>query len=53
MLIYGVKFDTKGDPILQNSSQEPPTSSKSDCVLDMLLIILGSEKIVIKLNNEI
>ena len=42
MLIQDIKFDTKDDPILQNSSQELPMSSKYDYVLDALIIILGS-----------
>ena len=42
MVINDVKFDTKYDQILQNSSQEPSTSSKYDCVLDALIIMLGS-----------
>ena len=33
MFIDDVKFDTKYDQILQNSSQELSTSSKYDCVL--------------------
>ena len=41
MVICDVKFDTKYDQILQNSSQEPSTSSMYDCVLDALLIMLG------------
>ena len=45
MWIYDVKFDTKDDPVLKNSSQEQSTSSKYDCVLDSLLIILGSWKL--------
>ena len=32
MVICGVKFDTKYEQIGQNSSQEPSTSSKYDCV---------------------
>ena len=42
MLIQDVKFDTKDDPNPQNSSQELPTSSKYECVLDVRLIMLGS-----------
>ena len=42
MLIHDVKFDTKDDPILQNSSQEPSTSSMYEGVLNRLIIILGS-----------
>ena len=45
MVICGVKCDTKDDPVLQNSSQEPPMSSKYDCVLDALIIMLGSWKL--------
>ena len=41
MVICDVKFDTKYDQILQNSSQEPSMSSKYDCVLDALIIMLG------------
>ena len=44
MVICDVKFDTKYDQILQNSSQEPSTSSKYDCVLDELIFIIGSKK---------
>ena len=44
MVIHDVTFDTKDDPILQNSSQEPSTFSKYDCVLDALNIMLGSWK---------
>ena len=44
MLIHDVKFDIRDNPILQNSSQEPSMSSKYDCVLDALLIMLGSWK---------
>ena len=42
MVIHNAKGDTKYDQILQNSSQEPSTSSKCDCVLDALIIMLGS-----------
>ena len=31
-------FDTKDEPILQNSSQEPSIFSKYDCVLDAPLV---------------
>ena len=44
MLIDDVKFDIKDDPILQNSSQELSMSYKHDCVLDALIIMLGSGK---------
>ena len=44
MAICDVKFDTKYDKILQNSSEEPSTSYKYDCVLDALIIMLGSWK---------
>ena len=44
MVICDVEFDTKYDPVIQNLSQEPSMSSKYDCVLDALLIILGSWK---------
>ena len=37
-----VKFFIRDDPILQNPSQEPSTSSKCDCVLDNFLTMLGS-----------
>ena len=40
MVICDVKFDTKGDQILQNSNQEPSMSSNYDCVLDALLIMI-------------
>ena len=36
------KFDTKYDPILKNSSQEPSPFSKYECVLDAHMIMLGS-----------
>ena len=39
-----LKFDTKDDPILQNSSQEPSTSSKYGYALDTLIIMLESWK---------
>ena len=42
MFIFYVKVDTKGDPVLQNSSQEPSVSSKYDCVLDAFLIMRGT-----------
>ena len=41
-VIHDVKFDTKDDSILQISSQELSMSSKYDCVLDALIIMLGS-----------
>ena len=44
ILIPDVKFDIREDPTLQNSSQEPSRSSKYDCVLYALLIMLGSWK---------
>ena len=44
MFICDVKFDTKNDQIFQNSSQEPSTSSKYDCVIDALIIMLGNCK---------
>ena len=46
VLIYDIKFDIRYDPILHNSSQEPPMSFKCDCVLDALLIMLESRKAV-------
>ena len=45
MVICDVKFDTKDDQIIQNSSQESSTSSEHDCVLDALLIMLWSWKL--------
>ena len=42
MVICDVKYDTKDSPFLQNSTQEPTMSSKYDCVLDALIILLGS-----------
>ena len=42
MVVCDVKFDTKYDQILQSSSQEPSTSSKYDCFLDALIIMLQS-----------
>ena len=42
MVICDVKFDTKDDEILQNSSQEPLMSSKYAYVIDVLLFMLGS-----------
>ena len=45
VVIYDVKFDTKDGQILQNSCQEPSISYKYDCVLDALLIMLGSWKL--------
>ena len=50
MGICDVKFDTKYDQIIQNSSQEPLMSSKYDCVLDAFIIMLGSWKF--KYNSE-
>ena len=50
MVICDVKFDSKYEKILQNSSQEPSMSSKYDCVLYTLLIMLGSWK---SANNSI
>ena len=44
MVICDVKFDTKYDQVLIKSSQEPPTSSKYDCVLDAFIIMLGGLK---------
>ena len=49
-VIGDVNFDTKDDPTLQNYIQEPPMSSKYDCVLDALLIMLGCSKLA---NNSI
>ena len=43
-MIHDVKFDIRDDPILQNSCQEPSMSSKYDCVLGALLIMLWSWK---------
>ena len=40
-----VKFDIRDGPIFQNLIQEPSMSSKYDCVLDELLIMLGSWKL--------
>ena len=37
-----VKFDIRYDPTLQKSYQEQSMSSKYDCVIDALLIMLGS-----------
>ena len=42
MVICDVKFDNKYDQILQNSGQEPQTSSLYDCLLEALIIMLGS-----------
>ena len=39
-----VKFDIRDDPLPKNSSQWPSTSSKYDCVLDALIIMLGTYK---------
>ena len=44
MVISDVKFDTKDNPVLQNSSQDSLVSSKYDCVLGALIIMLGSWK---------
>ena len=44
MLIHGVKFDIKYGQIPQNSNQETSISSKYECVLHVLLIMLGSWK---------
>ena len=44
MVICDGQFYTKDDQILQNSSQEPSMSSKYDCFLDVLIIMLGSWK---------
>ena len=44
MVIHDVKFDTKYDKLLKKSSKEPSMSSKFNCVLDMLLLMLGSWK---------
>ena len=46
MLIHNVKFDTKGDPILQNSIQKPSPSSKYGCVLGTLLFVLEIWKLL-------
>ena len=43
MLMHDVKFDIRGDPVLQNSSQESSMSSMYDCVHDALLTMLGAE----------
>ena len=40
-----VKFDIRYDPTLQKSCQEQSLSSKYDCVIDALLIMLGSWKL--------
>ena len=40
-----VKFDIRYDPTLQKSCQEQSMSSKYDCVIDALLIMLGSWKL--------
>ena len=42
--IYDVKFYTKYDQILQNSSQEPSSSAKYEHVPDALINMLGSWK---------
>ena len=44
MVIQDVNVNTKYDQILQNSNQEPSTSSKCDCVLDALMIIIWAWK---------
>ena len=44
MLIHDVKHDIRDDPIIPKSTQEPSTSSKHDCVLDVLWITPGSWK---------
>ena len=44
MVIHDVKFDNKYDQTPQNSSQELSMSYKHDCVLDALIIMLGSGK---------
>ena len=44
MAICDVKFDTKDYSVHQNSIQEPSMSSKYDCVLGVLIIMLGSCK---------
>ena len=44
MVIHDVKFDTNYYQILQNSSQDPSTSSKYDFVFDALIIMLESWK---------
>ena len=46
MVICDVKFDTKDEPILQNSSQEPSMSSKYDCVVDRFKFMLRELKFV-------
>ena len=42
MLIHDVKLDTKDNPSLKNSSQEPSMFSKYNWVLDALIIMLES-----------
>ena len=42
MIKITYNVDTKDDLPLQNSSQEPSMSSKYDCVLGALLIMLES-----------
>ena len=42
LVISDVKFDTKDDQILQNSSQEPSMSSKYDSGYNELPFMLGS-----------
>ena len=44
MLNHYVAFDTKDDSFLQISSQKQSMSSKYDCILDALIIMLGSGK---------
>ena len=46
ILIHDIKFDTKDDPILQNSSKEPSMSSKHDCLLGTLIFMIDSWKLV-------
>ena len=50
----GVKFYIGDNPNLYISSQEPPMSSKYDCVLDALLFMLGSWKLTynLKMSND-
>ena len=44
MVICHIKFDSKFDQILQNSSQKPSMPFKYDCVLDASKSMLGSWK---------
>ena len=44
MVIFDVKFDTKYDQSFQNSCQKQSMSSKYDCVLHVLIILLGNWK---------